>query len=72
MTNRDPRTEAEAAFYEWHTRHRQFPYADMTRDLENAAGVTQDGFAMFSTEYWWAALRSARQSFADYAEGVGF
>jgi hypothetical protein len=41
----------------------------MTRDLENAAGVLQQGHAKDSFEYWDAALRSARQSFADFANG---
>ena len=69
MTNRDPRLDAMTAFYDWHYWHARFPYSDMTRDLENASGVVQNGFALDSTEYWTAALISARQSFADFAEG---
>lgn len=66
MTNRDPRRDAMTRFYAWHDNHKRRPYADMTRDLENAAGVVQNGFAIDSTEYWEAALSSAYQSERDY------
>lgn len=68
MTNEQAiRAEAaRQAFKAWHVANDAHPAADPCRDLENALGVTQDGFEIDGPEYWEVALSSARQAVIDY------